>query len=319
MAEIGSLPADLGLMSHDGTFILPGMANQEQSPQRAWVSWVLWILAVVIMFAAAEFQTRTGPTYEFKGSFTVGGESYDFELVRSGNTDADAPVIVPDPGDGITGQVIFKRYPTDDPFQAIPMQSVAGELQALLPAQPAAGKLEYYVKLVSPEGTIRIPEAESENLIIRFKDPVPAGVLVPHIICMFLALLIGVRTALGAAVHPSGLKKLAWTTLSLMTVGGMILGPIVQKYAFGAYWTGWPFGYDLTDNKTLIMWIVWVGVAVVLAKRPSSRDGLARGSILLAAVVMMTVYLIPHSLRGSELDYSELEEPAAAMEGEQVN
>jgi hypothetical protein len=297
------------------------MSSQEQSPKRAWVSWVLWLLAVVIMFAAAEFQTRTGPTYEFKGSFTVDGEAHEFELVRSGNTDADAPVLVPDPGQGVEGRVVFRRYPTDDPFRTIPMEAISGELQGMLPAQPAAGKLEYYVELDSRGGTIRIPETESENLLIRFKDPVPVGVLVPHIICMFLALLIGVRTALGAAVYPVGLRRLAWTTLSLMTVGGMILGPIVQKYAFGAFWTGWPFGYDLTDNKTLIMWIVWVGVVGLMARRPSARetplrDPIVRGGILVAAVVMMTVYLIPHSLRGSELDYSELEGPAEAMEGE---
>jgi hypothetical protein len=125
---------------------------------------------------------------------------------------------------------------------------------------------------------------------------------------MFIALLVGIRAALGALVHPPGIRRLAWTTLGLMTVGGMILGPIVQKYAFGAFWTGWPFGYDLTDNKTLLMWIVWVGAALVLWKRPSPRDRIVRGSILVAAVVMMVVYLIPHSLRGSELDYSQLEE-----------
>jgi len=289
--------------------ILRAMSNSEQSPKRAWVSWVLWILAVVIMFAAADFQERTGPTKEFKGSFAFAGEEHSFELVRSGNTDADAPVVVPDPGGGLTGTVLFKRYPTDDPFSPISMESVAGDLQGLLPAQLAAGKLEYYVVLESSEGTTRIPEEDS--LIIRFKDPVPLGVLVPHIIFMFVALLVGVRTAVGAAFHPVGLRKLAWTTVGLMTVGGLILGPIVQKYAFGALWTGWPFGYDLTDNKTLIMWVVWVGAVAVLAKRPSPRDWVGRGAILLAAVVMMTVYLIPHSLRGSELDYSQVEDVVA--------
>jgi hypothetical protein len=278
------------------------------------MSVILWVLAVIIMFAAADFQERTGPTKEFKGSFTFAGEDHSFELVRSGNTDADAPVIVPDPGGGLTGRVYFKRYPTDDPFSPIPMESVAGELQGLLPAQLAAGKLEYYVVLESDEGSIRIPEGE-ETLLLRFKDPVPLGILVPHIIFMFIALLVGVRTALGAAFHPVGLRRLAWTTLGLMTVGGMILGPIVQKYAFGAFWTGWPYGYDLTDNKTLIMWIVWVVVAWVLAKRTSPRDWVARGAILLAAVVMMTVYLIPHSLRGSELDYSQLDETLSLEEG----
>lgn len=282
------------------------MTTNEQSPRRSWANLALWILAGVIMFLAADFQERTGPTKDFKGSFAVAGREYPFALVRSGNTDAQAPVLVPAPGDGVTGQVFFKRYPTGDPFSPLPLESLGAELQGLLPIQPAAGKLEYYVVLDTPDGSVRIPE--EGTLILRYKDPVPLGVLVPHVIFMFIALLVGVRTALGALFYPVGLRKLAWTTLALMTAGGMILGPIVQKYAFGAFWTGWPFGYDLTDNKTLIMWVVWVAVALVLWKRPTPRDRVGRGSILLAAVVMMIVYVIPHSLRGSELDYEGLEE-----------
>jgi len=282
------------------------MTTNEQSPRRSWANLALWILAGLIMFLAADFQERTGPTKDFKGSFAVGGVEYSFALVRSGNTDAQAPLLVPDPGGGVTGQVFFKRYPTGDPFSPLPLESLGAELQGMLPIQPAAGKLEYYVVLDTPDGSVRIPE--EGTLILRYKDPVPLGVLVPHVIFMFIALLVGVRAALGALFYPTGLRKLAWTTLALMTAGGMILGPIVQKYAFGAFWTGWPFGYDLTDNKTLIMWVVWVVVALVLWKRPTPRDRVGRGSILLAAVVMMIVYVIPHSLRGSELDYEGLEE-----------
>ena len=296
-----------------GEDILGAMTTGKQSKTRVWQSLVLWVLAVLVMFLAANYQEKTGPTKEFRGTFQVDGEAFGFELVRSGSTDADAPVVVPDPGRGVSGQVFFKRYPTNDPFSPLTMETVAGDLLALLPAQPAAGKLEYYVVLETGDGPIRIPG--EDTLIIRYKDPVPLGVLVPHIIFMFLALLVGVRTALGAAFHPEGMRRLAWTTLGLMTVGGMILGPVVQKYAFGAFWTGWPFGYDLTDNKTLIMWIVWVFVALVLWKRRSPRDRVARGAILMATVVMMAVYLIPHSLRGSELDYSQLEEPAS-VEGD---
>lgn len=292
-------------MSDREVDIVRAMSIKEQSPKRAWLSWILWAGAVAIMFYAAQFQERTGPTKEFKGSFQHAGEAIPFELLRSGNTDAGAPVTVPDPGSGLSGQLFFKRYPTSDPFTPLPMEPVAGELQALLPVQPASGKLEYYVVLESSDGTVRIPE--EGTLILRYKDPVPLGILVPHVICMFLGLLLGVRTALGAAIDPRGMKRLAWTTLGFLTVGGMILGPIVQKYAFGALWTGWPLGYDLTDNKTLIMWIVWVAVVLVLARRRSAKDWVARGSILFASVVMMTVYLIPHSLRGSELDYSEME------------
>ena len=286
--------------------IVRAMSNREQSRKRPWISVVLWIVSVLIMFVAADYQERTGPTHEFEGSFDVGGAAFDFALLRSGNTDQDAPITVPDPGEGVTGEVMYKRYPTGDPFTAIPMESVAGDLQAMLPAQPAAGKLEFYVVLSTPEGRIRIPDGE-ETLIMRFKDPVPLAALVPHVICMFIALLVGVRTALGALFYPEGVKRLAWTTLVLMTLGGMILGPTVQKYAFGAFWTGWPYGYDLTDNKTLIMWLVWVGVVLVLWKRPSPRDWVVRGAMLVAATVMLAVYVIPHSLRGSELDYQEMQ------------
>jgi hypothetical protein len=101
----------------------------------------------------------------------------------------------------------------------------------------------------------------------------------------------------------------SWITLGLMTVGGMILGPIVQKYAFGAFWTGFPWGYDLTDNKTLIMCLVWIGACAVLGWKPRTPTPTWRGrlAVLAAAVVMTGVYLIPHSLRGSELDYSAVD------------
>ena len=154
--------------------IVGAMSNQDQSRKRPWISVVLWVLAVIIMFAAADYQEKTGPTKEFKGSFQMGGEEVAYALLRSGNTDQDAPIVVPDPGLGVTGEVVFKRYPTGDPFTPLPMESVAGELLGLLPAQPAAGKLEFYVSLSTPAGQVRIPEGE-ETLIMRFKDPVPWG------------------------------------------------------------------------------------------------------------------------------------------------
>ena len=46
----------------------------------------------------------------------------------------------------------------------------------------------------------------------------------------------------------------------------MILGPLTQYYAFGALWTGFPFGIDLTDNKTLIALIGWI-IAAFMLKR----------------------------------------------------
>jgi hypothetical protein len=109
-----------------------------------------------------------------------------------------------------------------------------------------------------------------------------------------------VRAGLGALVRPGDPARLTWITLAGLTLGGLLLGPLTQGYAFGALWTGVPFGWDLTDNKTLVMWIGWAAAAVALRRgRPASR-----ALVVLAAGLMLAVYVIPHSVKGSQLDYT---------------
>jgi hypothetical protein len=131
---------------------------------------------------------------------------------------------------------------------------------------------------------------------------------------MFFAMLIGVRAGLAAIFSPEPMRRLAWVSLAVMTAGGMILGPIAQKYAFGAFWTGFPFGYDLTDNKVLIMWLVWVAACAVVGLRPKRHERVSRSAVTLAALVMLVVYVIPHSAQGSELDYEQLDRGVPASE-----
>jgi hypothetical protein len=194
------------------------------------------------------------------------------------------------------------------------MAEEGGLLVGLLPRQPAAGKLEYHVEVTTPGGPVRIPERAEDDPIIRYKDPVPAGVHIPHIALMFLAVMFGLRTGFAAVFRHAEVRVLAFATLGLMTVGGMVLGPIVQKHAFGEYWTGWPNGKDLTDNKMLVMWLVWVLACVVLALTRRQRQRAGRIAVAAATVVMLVVFLIPHSLRGSQLDYEKLEDGASPTE-----
>jgi hypothetical protein len=86
----------------------------------------------------------------------------------------------------------------------------------------------------------------------------------------------------------------------MLVVGGFVLGPAVQKQAFGDWWAGVPFGWDLTDNKTLLALIAWVPAIV-----PMWRGRPARGAIVFAAVAMMAVFAIPHSVWGSEIDWTK--------------
>jgi hypothetical protein len=54
----------------------------------------------------------------------------------------------------------------------------------------------------------------------------------------------------------------------------------------------------------------------VIGARPKPKEGISRLTVIIAALVMTGVYLIPHSMRGSELDYSQVDQgvdPAAAV------
>jgi hypothetical protein len=264
------------------------------------------------MLAAVVHQRLTGPTYPKRGIIDVAGEMHRYKLVRSESSTKDARVVLPRPSSDVSATLNYRRYKSGDAFTAAPMSPEGEVLVAPLPKQPAAGKLEYYLDVTLPHRDLRIPEASEDNIIIRYKDDVPALVLVPHIVFMFFSVLIGMRAGLAALFGLRDMRPLAWVALGGMTIGGMTLGPIVQKYAFGAFWTGFPFGYDLTDNKTLIMWLVWLIAVLAIGFRARPRAGLGRAVVVVAAIVMTVVYLIPHSMRGSELDYSKLEEGVPA-------
>ncbi len=296
------------------------MTTVSERSHPSWLGALLWALAVVLMLGAAVYQRRTGPTYPVRGQVTVGSEAHSYRLLRSQETTERARIALPRTGPEATGTLSYRRYPTDDPFTTVELGVEPGEggdeLAGYLPIQPPAGKVEYYLELGTAAGPIRIPAegAEEPTIILRYKGPVPAAILIAHVACMFFAVLIGMRAGLGALFAPSNIRLLSRLTLAGMTIGGMALGPFVQKHAFGEYWTGFPWGYDLTDNKTLIMWVVWVLAVLVLGKRGRKIGAVARLAVLVAAFVMTVVYLIPHSMRGSELDFEAVDAGIDASE-----
>jgi len=273
---------------------------------------LLWVMAVLLMAAAVVYQRTTGPTYPKKGNLVADGQTLLYRLVRSHNSDMDAPVVLPG-APGLSATLHYKRFRMDEPYTPLVMTPEEGNLVARLPRQPAAGKLEYYLEVTGADVS-RIPADGEENIVIRYKDPVPAAVLIPHIFMMFFAVLIGMRTGLAAILAPDTMRRTAWITLIGLTIGGMMLGPLVQKYAFGVFWAGFPYDSDLTDNKMLIMWLSWVFACAIIGSKPKPREAVNRVVVLVAMVVMTAVYLIPHSMRGSELDYKKLEEGVAPHE-----
>ncbi|MCU0247086.1 MAG: hypothetical protein MUC42_10960 [Bryobacter sp.] len=220
-------------------------------------NWVLWVLALLITLGSAVYQRMTGPTHPIRGHVTLAGQEVRFKLERThgGTTDHEVRIEAPP---AVTGELDWKRYKTADLWTRVEFRREGNALVAALPNQPPAGKLMYRVTLRAGEEKTAL---HPEPVIIRYK----------------------------------GDQRLAWAALLLLGIGGGILGPVVQKYAFGAYWTGWPWGTDLTDNKTAVALLAWV----LAAWKPKGRW------VVAACVITLAIYLIPHSMFGSELDYSK--------------
>lgn len=269
-------------------------------------AFILWMFSIMLMFSAYAYQKRTGPTRPYLGNYKVVEKEYQYKLLRTEESIKDA-IITLDAAN-YKPSLFYKRFKTNDEFTQVLMKEEDKQFKASLPKQPAAGKLEYYLVIkLDDNKKIRIPEKIDENIIIRFKDPVPFFVLIPHIIMMFFSMLFGMRAALGAFVADAKARMYMWIAFLGMTVGGMVLGPIVQKYAFGEYWTGFPWGGDWTDNKMLIMWLAWLSAVAVVGLKEKKKEAFGRAMIIIAAIVMIAVYTIPHSMGGSELDYSQVD------------
>lgn len=275
---------------------------------------IFWIIAIVITILISYFQVITGPTYPVKGNTIFQGKQISYKFLRSHSTNSDCPVLIQVPDSTFKASLLWKRHKTKDERERIPMtlykdtvvdtdlpeksQTSGYFFYAKLPKQPPAGKLEYYIRVEANQSEKNIPE--EGPVIIRYKGDVPTFYLFLHIVVIFVSLIVGVRTGLEYFNKEPKYKKFVFGTIGLLFLGGFVLGPIIQKFAFGEYWTGFPFGFDLTDNKILLSFIGWVIAAI--AQYRSKNPG---RWILGAVILMIIVFIIPHSLLGSELDWNK--------------
>jgi hypothetical protein len=252
------------------------------------------ILAVLITFAAIIYQRKTGPTYDKKVSVSIDGQEYNFKLTRSHGGTSDCKLVLDVADQMVSGVLLYKKFPTNDAWTEVAMMRENNVISGLLPNLPPAGKYEYKIMLKKGDKTYELNEGKP--VIIRFKGDVPAYVLIPHIICMFLAMFLGNVAGIMAVFKFPKFRYYTMLTVIFLFIGGMLLGPLVQKYAFGEFWAGVPFAWDLTDNKTLLSFIFWVLAWGMNYKKEQPAF------VIVASVVMLIVYSIPHSMFGSQLD-----------------
>ncbi len=143
---------------------------------------------------------------------------------------------------------------------------------------------------------------------------VPKTVLVPHIALITAALIFLVHSlyfSLSHLINRNGFPKLYKTVfwgLVTFSVAVLPLGYLVAWYGLGVGWGGFPLGWDITDNKSLLAVLFWLGLLVAkpnsfFRRNPLSirkRDPLSESAFawltIVGLVLTIGIYMIPHSI-----------------------
>ena len=284
---------------------------------------IIAVLITLVMLYVARTTSRGRPDY-----IVHTDNGYTFELttvpkITVGATDTLTVSISPRPNQSqqvvyrTTGAHRGKETPIDQ-YTNIPMtllDSATGTYAVSVTAGER-GKREYYVFDVvdSTDATVaRLTTEQGDPLLVKYIGEVPAGILIPHIVFMFVTVFCVVLGAVHAlrvirtGRHVHGMSF--WITLGMLAtlIGGYPFGFGMNWYAFGVVWEGVPFGTDATDNKTQLLFVYFVFVTLAslgsLTKGRLGRDIYPPRALgwfgLGAFVLMLAIYLIPHSIQFS--------------------
>jgi hypothetical protein len=210
---------------------------------------------------------------------------------------------------------ILYREPGVEAFDTTAVSEISeGKWSARLPARERGSRIEYGILIMREEthdrGGSSVASSESGYYTIKYKGEVSVTVLVLHILCMFAAFFFIIEALQGAIAmlwrgedREFTVAQARWALLFTF-LGGWPLGFILNWQRFGVMWEGWPFGYDVTDNKTQLVTILWLVIAGLSWKsftcRRTGRDRLAPRkfafAVIAAALISLATYLVPHSL-----------------------
>jgi hypothetical protein len=222
--------------------------------------------------------------------------------------------------EGATEVRLVYKIGADGDYQSVTMNPRAGEadvFEASIPSHPKATKAWYYLEAVGQPGpqqiVVTLPEAkpgEVDPIRLKFEGKVPAYIVIPHVLSIFGAIFFATLTLFTAVDLKRGkgalIKSVKYCgmTVALMFVGFVPFGWAMNYFAFGVLWEAFPFGRDVTDNKSQIMFLFWLVTLVLvwgtlLGKGEQKNLISARGYstlVIVSFIATMIILGVPHSL-----------------------
>ncbi|MCJ7508420.1 MAG: hypothetical protein MUO85_06775 [candidate division Zixibacteria bacterium] len=300
------------------------------------------ILALVVMFYSHQLSLRRSSLLVIQSGDVRIEHLTVVNKIGPGDVKIEAKITTPQPyedyaiklfykiDDGVYKSVDFVPLEGDSTSKFIVHISEKGELTsgqlvqktestlrfvANIPTQEKGKRAYYYIMVEDEQGNkVTLPdkiETIDPPFMLKFKGEVPLVVIIAHVFGMtaglfftFLAFFFAIDTLLGKDV----LKRLGFSiffSAISVFVGGMLVGGMVTHYTFGGYWEGVPIGWDITDNKTLIIFLYWLIMLFLMKgtifKKDEKLNLLKPKSLatftLIGVILTILLYLVPHSIR----------------------
>jgi len=260
-----------------------------------------FLLSIALLGVARRTSTRHSADYSIKiGNVTASHRT----ITEAFGEESELNVMVSPPA-GLSA-VAYYSTAKDGPYSADTLRATGGGFAGTLPLLNKGEKWFYHIDMLENGSSVGRFPPEGDQFI-KFKGHVPSILLIPHIFCMFATIYLGLMTVFTAfdVVRGEGdirrsVTYLFWTTV-VVFIGGFPLGFLVAYIAFGQGWSGIPIGWDITDNKTVILFLFWL-ITLILARKGlrGGKIAVSNGTYLTLAIASLIVsiifYMIPHSI-----------------------
>jgi hypothetical protein len=215
---------------------------------------------------------------------------------------------------------IFYKKTKSEEFKKSVMQRVkdGSTYVDYLPGLKKGERWFYYIESEDTSGDIltipeRVKEGERQiNFYVTFEGTANRFLFISHIVLAITAVIFWIHSVFYAVNYlTSGERhniRLAFYSVFYGTISFFIfafpVGGYIAHQVFGQAWSGIPFGWDITDNKSLITFLYYA-VLIYLMKGEFSRLELGKGNaisdnnfsylVILGIILTIVVYNIPHS------------------------
>jgi hypothetical protein len=278
-----------------------------------------WRILVAFIFTLLllSFARKTTTVQSVHKTVEKSGILIDHNTVpkKVGEGDAVIPVKI----NGAEEVRLFYRI-GEGKFQGVDMNPKEGEndvFVTFIPYHKKGTQAWYYIEAQKQIGdtklAVSLPDKNSPNfkpILLKFEGDVTPYIIVSHVFCNFAAIFFSVLAIFSAVDLKRGKSTLKKSVLfSLLTFiflfsGFFILGCALNYFAFGVMWEAFPFGTDVTDNKSQIVLLFWLVTlflvkGTILGKNPSKNlvsEKTYSTMVIISFVVTVAMYLIPHSI-----------------------